>query len=148
MNTASAPEATGAESLRARKTLKALYGYVRPHRWAVALGLLCALAGAAGGLLQPLATKTLVDRLSSGGTIGTVPLMLTGAERRPPARRRAGALPPNGWNRPAGWRVSTAAVPPPAAADVLSTAGDHRTSAGPRGAEKRDRADECEAERR
>ncbi|MFE6623700.1 ABC transporter ATP-binding protein [Streptomyces sp. NPDC057740] len=77
MNTASAPEATGAESLRARETLKALYGYVRPHRWAVALGLLCALAGAAGGLLQPLATKTLVDRLSSGGTIGTVLLAMT-----------------------------------------------------------------------
>ncbi|MGQ4402781.1 ABC transporter ATP-binding protein [Streptomyces hayashii] len=77
MNTASAPKATGAESLRARETLRALYGYVRPHRWAVALGLLCALAGAAGGLLQPLATKTLVDRLSSDGTIGTVLLMLT-----------------------------------------------------------------------
>jgi hypothetical protein len=75
--TASAPEATGAESLRARETLKALYGYVRPHRWAVALGLLCALAGAAGGLLQPLATKTLVDRVSSGGTIGTVLLAMT-----------------------------------------------------------------------
>nr|WP_202458344.1 ABC transporter ATP-binding protein [Streptomyces sp. SID5464] len=63
--------------MRARETLKALYGYVRPHRWAVALGLLCALAGAAGGLLQPLATKTLVDRLSSGGTIGTVLLAMT-----------------------------------------------------------------------
>ncbi|WP_217210676.1 ABC transporter ATP-binding protein [Streptomyces sp. AC550_RSS872] len=77
MNTASAPEATGAESLRARETLKALYGYVRPHRWAVALGLLLALAGAAGGLLQPLATKALVDRLSSGGTIGTILLAMT-----------------------------------------------------------------------
>jgi ABC-type multidrug transport system fused ATPase/permease subunit len=77
VNTASAPKATGAESLRARETLKALYGYVRPHRWVIALGLLCALAGAAGGLLQPLATKSLVDRLSSGGTIGTVLLMLT-----------------------------------------------------------------------
>lgn len=77
MNTASSPKATGAKSLGARKTLKALYGYVRPHRWAVALGLLCALAGAAGGLLQPLATKALVDRLSFGGTIGTVLLTLT-----------------------------------------------------------------------
>jgi len=77
VNTASAPEATGAESLRARETLKALYGYVRPHRWAVALGLLLALVGAAGGLLQPLATKTLVDRLSSGGTIGTILLAMT-----------------------------------------------------------------------
>jgi len=75
--TASASETTGAESLRVRETLKALYGYVRPHRWAVALGLLCALAGAAGGLLQPLATKALVDRLSSGGTIGNVLLALT-----------------------------------------------------------------------
>jgi ABC-type multidrug transport system fused ATPase/permease subunit len=78
VNTASAPEPTGAESLRARDTLKALYGYVRPHRWAAALGLLCALTGAAGGLLQPLATKALVDRLSSGGTIVTVLLMLSG----------------------------------------------------------------------
>ncbi|MFD5595025.1 ABC transporter ATP-binding protein [Streptomyces griseorubiginosus] len=77
MNTASAPEATGAESLRTSQTLKALYGYVRPHRWAVLLGLLLALAGAAGGLLQPLATKALVDRLSSGGTIGTVLLAMT-----------------------------------------------------------------------
>nr|WP_037831271.1 ABC transporter ATP-binding protein [Streptomyces sp. NRRL S-325] len=77
MNTASAQEATGAESPLVRETLKALYGYVRPHRWAVALGLLLALAGAAGGLLQPLATKELVDRLSSGDTIATVLLALT-----------------------------------------------------------------------
>ena len=77
MNTASAPEATGAESLRTGETLKALYGYVRPHRRAVVLGLLLALAGAAGGLLQPLATKAVVDRLSSGGTIGTILLAMT-----------------------------------------------------------------------
>ncbi|WP_030322680.1 ABC transporter ATP-binding protein [Streptomyces sp. NRRL B-3229] len=77
MNTASAPAATGAESLRARETIKALYGYVRPHRRAVALGLLLALAGATGGLLQPLATKALVDRLSSGGTIGAILLAMT-----------------------------------------------------------------------
>ncbi|MEU3822155.1 ABC transporter ATP-binding protein [Streptomyces sp. NPDC030392] len=77
MNTASAPEATGAESLRVRETLKALYGYVRPHRWTVVLGLLAALVGAVGGLLQPLATKALVDRLSSGGTLATILLALT-----------------------------------------------------------------------
>ncbi|MCX2182000.1 ABC transporter ATP-binding protein/permease [Streptomyces sp. SKN60] len=77
MNTASASEATGAESLRVRETLQALYGHVRPHRWTVVLGLLLALAGAAGGLLQPLATKALVDRLSSGGTIAAVLLALT-----------------------------------------------------------------------
>ncbi|OWA07625.1 ABC transporter ATP-binding protein [Streptomyces sp. CS159] len=77
MNTASVPEATGADSPRARETLKALHGYVRPHRWAVALGLLLALVGAAGGLLQPLATKELVDRLSSGGTIADILLAMT-----------------------------------------------------------------------
>lgn len=77
MNTASAPETTGAESLLVRETLKALYGYVRPHRWTVVLGLLLALVGAAGGLLQPLATKALVDRLSSGGTLATILLALT-----------------------------------------------------------------------
>ncbi|WP_284575185.1 ABC transporter ATP-binding protein [Streptomyces sp. 2P-4] len=77
MNTASAPEETGAESLRVHETLKALYGYVRPHRWTVVLGLLLALVGAAGGLLQPLATKALVDRLSSGGTLATILLALT-----------------------------------------------------------------------
>ncbi|WP_055598621.1 ABC transporter ATP-binding protein [Streptomyces aureus] len=77
MNTASAPETTGAESPRVRETLKALYGYVRPHRWNVVLGLLLALVGSAGGLLQPLATKALVDRLSSGGTLATLLLALT-----------------------------------------------------------------------
>ncbi|MFI1977026.1 ABC transporter ATP-binding protein [Streptomyces wedmorensis] len=77
MNTASAPETTGVESLLVRETLKALYGYVRPHRWTVVLGLLLALVGAAGGLLQPLATKALVDRLSSGGTLATILLALT-----------------------------------------------------------------------
>ncbi len=77
VNTASAPETTGAESPRVRETLKALYGYVRPHRWNVVLGLLLALVGSAGGLLQPLATKALVDRLSSGGTLATLLLALT-----------------------------------------------------------------------
>ncbi|MFD6229393.1 ABC transporter ATP-binding protein [Streptomyces sp. NPDC060232] len=77
MNTASAPETTGAESQRVRETLTALHGYVRPHRWTVVLGLLLALAGSAGGLLQPLATKALVDRLSSGGTLATILLALT-----------------------------------------------------------------------
>ncbi|WP_309112791.1 ABC transporter ATP-binding protein [Saccharothrix sp.] len=63
--------------LSARQTFKALHAHVRPHRWAVALGLLCALIGAAGGLLQPLATKALVDRLSSGATIAGIVLALT-----------------------------------------------------------------------
>ncbi|MEH0589569.1 ABC transporter ATP-binding protein [Streptomyces sp. B21-106] len=63
--------------MSARETVKALYVYVRPHRWAVALGLLCALVGAAGGLLQPLATKALVDRMASGGTIAGILIGLT-----------------------------------------------------------------------
>ncbi|MFI9547807.1 ABC transporter ATP-binding protein [Streptomyces sp. NPDC052016] len=76
MNTASAPT-TDETPLSTRETIKALYAYVRPHRWAVALGLLCALVGAAGGLLQPLATKTLVDRLASGETITGILIALT-----------------------------------------------------------------------
>ncbi|MDX3524302.1 ABC transporter ATP-binding protein [Streptomyces scabiei] len=76
MNTASAPT-TDETSLSARETVRALYTYVRPHRWAVALGLLCALVGAAGGLLQPLATKALVDRLASGETIAGILIALT-----------------------------------------------------------------------
>jgi hypothetical protein len=35
--------------LSARETIKALGAYARPHRWGVALGLLCALIGTAGG---------------------------------------------------------------------------------------------------
>lgn len=73
MNTASQPSKDGS----ARATAKALYAHVRPHRRVVALGLLCALVGAAGGLMQPLATKALVDRLTSGQTITTVLLALT-----------------------------------------------------------------------
>ncbi|MGW1671232.1 ABC transporter ATP-binding protein [Streptomyces sp. NPDC002324] len=82
MNTASAPTTdepspTDEPSLSARETIKALGAYVRPHRWAVALGLLCSLVGAAGGLLQPLATKALVDRLASGETIAGILIALT-----------------------------------------------------------------------
>ncbi|MEU6472538.1 ABC transporter ATP-binding protein [Streptomyces massasporeus] len=79
MNTASAPttDETRETPLSARKTVTALYAYVRPHRWAVVLGLLCALVGAAGGLLQPLATKALVDRLASGDTVAGILIALT-----------------------------------------------------------------------
>ncbi|MFF9041853.1 ABC transporter ATP-binding protein [Streptomyces sp. NPDC014892] len=81
MNTPSAPTTDETHetrtSLSARETVRALYAYVRPHRWAVVLGLLCALVGAAGGLLQPLATKVLVDRLASGETIAGILIALT-----------------------------------------------------------------------
>ncbi|MFJ8048357.1 ABC transporter ATP-binding protein [Streptomyces luteogriseus] len=76
MYTTSAP-ATDEASLSARETLKALRAHVRPHRGTVALGLLCALVGTAGGLLQPLATKTLVDRLATGDTIAGILIGLT-----------------------------------------------------------------------
>ncbi|KUO06842.1 ABC transporter ATP-binding protein [Streptomyces sp. DSM 15324] len=76
MDTVSAPT-TDETALSARGTVKALGAYVRPHRWAVALGLLCALVGAAGGLLQPLATKELVDRLASGDTVAGILIALT-----------------------------------------------------------------------
>jgi ATP-binding cassette subfamily C protein len=77
VNTASGPSTAEAASASARETVKALYAHVRPHRWVVTLGLLCALVGAAGGLLQPLATKALVDRLASGDTITGILLALT-----------------------------------------------------------------------
>ncbi|MFI6088057.1 ABC transporter ATP-binding protein [Streptomyces sp. NPDC051218] len=65
------------ERLSAGETWRALYRYFRPHRWAVALGALCTLIGAATGLAQPLAAKTLVDRLGSDGSIAGIILLLT-----------------------------------------------------------------------
>jgi ABC-type multidrug transport system fused ATPase/permease subunit len=77
VNTAPAPPTTDAAPRSVRETFLALHPYVRPHRWAVALGLLLSLAGAAGGLLQPLATKALLDRLASGHTIAGILVALT-----------------------------------------------------------------------
>ncbi|WP_232666546.1 ABC transporter ATP-binding protein [Pseudonocardia sp. TRM90224] len=77
MTTAPAPSTTHAETRSTRRTFRALYPYIKPHRAAVALGLLLSLAGAAGGLLQPLATKELLDRLSAGDTITGILLALT-----------------------------------------------------------------------
>ncbi|MEU3741596.1 ABC transporter ATP-binding protein [Streptomyces sp. NPDC032198] len=54
-----------------------MYRYFRPHRWAVALGALCALIGAATGLAQPLAAKALVDRLGSDDSIAGIILLLS-----------------------------------------------------------------------
>ncbi|MFC8124066.1 ABC transporter ATP-binding protein [Streptomyces sp. NPDC057302] len=54
-----------------------MYRYFRPHRWAVALGALCTLIGAATGLAQPLAAKALVDRLGSDDSIAGIILLLT-----------------------------------------------------------------------
>ncbi|MFG2501198.1 ABC transporter ATP-binding protein [Streptomyces sp. NPDC048441] len=65
------------ERLSAAETWRALYRYFRPHRAAVALGALCTLIGAATGLAQPLAAKTLVDRLGSDDSIAGIILLLT-----------------------------------------------------------------------
>jgi ATP-binding cassette subfamily C protein len=43
----------------------------------ITLGLVCTLAGTVGALIQPLATKALMDRLTSGQTITAILLVLT-----------------------------------------------------------------------
>jgi ABC-type multidrug transport system fused ATPase/permease subunit len=73
--TATAPGRT--PSIPTRLVWRALYGHVRPHRTAVALGALLALIGAASGLAQPLAAKALVDRLGQDEPIAAVLLALT-----------------------------------------------------------------------
>ncbi|MGV9313441.1 ABC transporter ATP-binding protein [Streptomyces sp. NPDC003691] len=63
--------------MTAGETWRALYGHFRPHRRAVALGAFCALAGAAAGLAQPLAAKSLVDKLGGDDAIAGVLILLT-----------------------------------------------------------------------
>ncbi|MEV5598805.1 ABC transporter ATP-binding protein [Streptomyces sp. NPDC052496] len=75
--TATDPSAADSARLTAPETFRALYAHFRPHRKTVALAGLLTLAGAASGLLQPVATKVLVDRLASGGTVTGILLALT-----------------------------------------------------------------------
>ncbi|MEU3447731.1 ABC transporter ATP-binding protein [Streptomyces thermolilacinus] len=63
--------------LPARETWRALYRHFRPHRAVVALGTLLALVGTVAGLAQPLAAKTLVERLGRDESITGVLLGLT-----------------------------------------------------------------------
>ncbi|OEJ96560.1 ABC transporter ATP-binding protein [Streptomyces thermolilacinus] len=63
--------------LPARETWRALYRHFRPHRAVVALGTLLALVGTVAGLAQPLAAKTLVERLGRAESITGVLLGLT-----------------------------------------------------------------------
>ncbi|MBB6433813.1 ABC transporter ATP-binding protein [Streptomyces candidus] len=63
--------------LPARETWRALYQHFRPHRWAVALGALFTLIGAASGLAQPLAAMVLVERLGEDRSIVGLLLLLT-----------------------------------------------------------------------
>ncbi|MFC7309049.1 ABC transporter ATP-binding protein [Streptomyces monticola] len=68
---------TDPQKLSARETWQALYRHFRPHRGVVALGTLCTLIGAATALLQPLAAKSLVERLGGDGSIAGLLLLLT-----------------------------------------------------------------------
>nr|WP_050514693.1 ABC transporter ATP-binding protein [Streptomyces rimosus] len=60
-----------------RKTWRVLYGHIRPHRAAIALGGLLTLVGSAAGLVQPLAAKALVERLGGSGSITMLLVLLT-----------------------------------------------------------------------
>ncbi|MGW2231696.1 ABC transporter ATP-binding protein [Streptomyces formicae] len=62
----------------ARETWRVLYRHFWPHRGAVALGALFTLIGAASGLAQPLAAKSLVERLGTDESITGILLLLTG----------------------------------------------------------------------
>ncbi|WP_254407698.1 ABC transporter ATP-binding protein [Streptomyces sp. GMY02] len=55
-----------------------MYRHFRPHRSTVALGGFLALIGTASGLAQPLAAKSLVDRLGEDGSVTGILLLLTG----------------------------------------------------------------------
>ncbi|MFE3018410.1 ABC transporter ATP-binding protein [Streptomyces sp. NPDC059256] len=61
----------------ARETWRALYAHFKPHRWTVALGASLALVGTVAGLGQPLAAKSLVDRLGNDESITGILLLLT-----------------------------------------------------------------------
>ncbi|MEU5399547.1 ABC transporter ATP-binding protein [Streptomyces sp. NPDC005963] len=62
----------------ARETWRALYSHFKPHRWTVAFGASLALVGTVAGLAQPLAAKSLVDRLGNNESITGVLFLLTG----------------------------------------------------------------------
>ncbi|MGV9878560.1 ABC transporter ATP-binding protein [Streptomyces sp. NPDC003006] len=72
-----AEPAAETERLPAKETWRALYRHFRPHRGAVAFGALLTLIGAATGLAQPLAAKSLVDRLGGDGSITGILVLLT-----------------------------------------------------------------------
>ncbi|MFI1680812.1 ABC transporter ATP-binding protein [Streptomyces sp. NPDC020607] len=65
------------DRLPAKETWRALYRHFRPHRGAVALGAFLTLIGSATGLAQPLAAKSLVDRLGSDDSITGILVLLT-----------------------------------------------------------------------
>ncbi|WP_437113500.1 ABC transporter ATP-binding protein [Streptomyces venezuelae] len=74
---AAAPAPEKPERLPAKETWRALYRHFRPHRGAVALGAFLTLIGSATGLAQPLAAKSLVDRLGGDDSIAGILILLT-----------------------------------------------------------------------
>ncbi|MGW0534124.1 ABC transporter ATP-binding protein [Streptomyces sp. NPDC003032] len=72
-----AEPAAETERLPAKETWRALYRHFRPHRGAVAFGAFLTLIGAATGLAQPLAAKSLVDKLGGDGSITGILVLLT-----------------------------------------------------------------------
>ncbi|WP_433571122.1 ABC transporter ATP-binding protein [Streptomyces sp. CA-251247] len=76
-SSAGTPDDKPPVKLPARQTWRALYTHFRPHRWTVALGASFALVGTVSGLAQPLAAKTLVDRLGEDESITAILLLLT-----------------------------------------------------------------------
>ncbi|MFE0102401.1 ABC transporter ATP-binding protein [Streptomyces sp. NPDC059009] len=63
--------------MSAGETWRALYRHFRPHRGVVVCGAVLTLIGSLSGLVQPLAAKTLVDRLGDDEPIAGVLLLLT-----------------------------------------------------------------------
>ncbi|MEU2793929.1 ABC transporter ATP-binding protein [Streptomyces sp. NPDC007100] len=77
MTTEPAPEGPPPPRLPVRRTWQVLYGHIRPHRPAIALGGFLTLVGTATGLAQPMAAKVLVERLGGGGSITALLVLLT-----------------------------------------------------------------------
>ncbi len=58
--------------------LRVLWSFARPHRGALGLGLVLALAGSAAGLATPMATKWVLDSLNASASLsGPIVLMLS-----------------------------------------------------------------------
>ncbi|MFH9422801.1 ABC transporter ATP-binding protein [Streptomyces sp. NPDC017529] len=77
MTTDPAPEGPPPPRLPVRRTWQVLYGHIRPHRPAIALGGFLTLIGTATGLAQPMAAKVLVERLGGGESITALLVLLT-----------------------------------------------------------------------
>ncbi|MFY7067006.1 ABC transporter ATP-binding protein [Nocardiopsis changdeensis] len=59
-----------------RPAWRAVLGRLRPYRGGAAVGILLSLAASAGGLVLPLLTRRLIDRVADGGDV-TAPVLMT-----------------------------------------------------------------------